>query len=260
MKPGFHSITPDNYHADQHSDKGASLNSGTIKTMLTKSPRHAWESHPRLNPNYVRSDERKFDLGKIAHDLLLRDGAFLEVVEADSYRTKVAKEARAAALDAGRIPASGRGGRITKEDVIAFLESGPTSESVSAGASAATAPTASGASETGAQPLEERVKMSRMRRTIATRLKEAQDTAAILTTFNEVDMSAVMALRKKHRDAFESLRSPRRRRPGDIRIRWRRPSSRCDTAARPGAIRSRPTTIPSSPARTERPRRSPRRC
>lgn len=45
--------------------------------------------------------------------------------------------------------------------------------------------------------------MSRMRRTIATRLKEAQDTAAILTTFNEADMSAVMALRKKHRDAFE---------------------------------------------------------
>lgn len=96
-------------------------------------------------------------------------------------------------LDAGRIPASGRGGRITKEDVIAFLESRPTSESASADAGA----------ETGAQPLEERVKMSRMRRTIATRLKEAQDTAAILTTFNEVDMSAVMALRKKHRDAFE---------------------------------------------------------
>jgi 2-oxoglutarate dehydrogenase E2 component (dihydrolipoamide succinyltransferase) len=106
-------------------------------------------------------------------------------------------------LDSGRIPASGRGGRITKEDVIAFLESGPTSESASAGASAAIAPSASRASETGAQPLEERVKMSRMRRTIATRLKEAQDTAAILTTFNEADMSAVMALRKKHRDAFE---------------------------------------------------------
>jgi 2-oxoglutarate dehydrogenase E2 component (dihydrolipoamide succinyltransferase) len=106
-------------------------------------------------------------------------------------------------LDPGRIPASGRGGRITKEDVIAFLESGPTSESASAGAGAAAAPTASGASETSAQPLEERVKMSRMRRTIATRLKEAQDTAAILTTFNEADMSAVMALRKKHRDAFE---------------------------------------------------------
>jgi 2-oxoglutarate dehydrogenase E2 component (dihydrolipoamide succinyltransferase) len=103
-------------------------------------------------------------------------------------------------LDAGRIPASGRGGRITKEDVIAFLESGPTSESAAAVASVATT---GGASETGAQPLEERVKMSRMRRTIATRLKEAQDTAAILTTFNEVDMSAVMALRKKHRDAFE---------------------------------------------------------
>jgi 2-oxoglutarate dehydrogenase E2 component (dihydrolipoamide succinyltransferase) len=99
-------------------------------------------------------------------------------------------------LDPAVIPGSGRDGRITKEDVIVFLESGVRE---------------SGALETGAPPAlsaraelrEERVKMSRMRRTIATRLKEAQNTAAILTTFNEADMSAVMGLRKKHREAFE---------------------------------------------------------
>src|SRR5690625_7138215 len=50
---------------------------------------------------------------------------------------------------------------------------------------------------------EERVRMSRLRQTIARRLKEAQNTAAMLTTFNEADMSAVMALRAKHREAFE---------------------------------------------------------
>ncbi len=98
-------------------------------------------------------------------------------------------------LDPARIPASGRDGRLTKEDVLAFLESppavAPASEVASVPASAA------------AGPREERVKMSRMRRTIATRLKEAQNTAAILTTFNEADMSAVMDLRRRYRDPFE---------------------------------------------------------
>ena len=104
-------------------------------------------------------------------------------------------------LDPARIPASGRGGRITKEDVLDYLESRapePAARSVAELESPSTS--AARADE----PREERVKMSRMRRTIATRLKEAQDTAAILTTFNEVDMGAVMALRKKHREAFEA--------------------------------------------------------
>jgi 2-oxoglutarate dehydrogenase E2 component (dihydrolipoamide succinyltransferase) len=101
-------------------------------------------------------------------------------------------------LDPARIPASGRDGRITKEDVIDYLESGA-AEPVAQLESSAVASRAE-----ASEPREERVKMSRMRRTIATRLKEAQDTAAILTTFNEVDMGAVMALRKKHRDAFEA--------------------------------------------------------
>lgn len=100
-------------------------------------------------------------------------------------------------LDAALIPGTGPGGRVTKGDVVAFLERPPSSSP--APAPAARQPTPLASEERG----EERVKMSRMRRTIATRLKEAQETAAILTTFNEVDMSSVMALRKKHRDAFE---------------------------------------------------------
>ena len=88
---------------------------------------------------------------------------------------------------------SGKDGRITKGDVLAFLER----------PAAAPAPTPAAKPPRAAAEGEERVKMTRLRRTIAARLKEAQNTAAMLTTFNEVDMTAVMALRKEYRDAFE---------------------------------------------------------
>jgi 2-oxoglutarate dehydrogenase E2 component (dihydrolipoamide succinyltransferase) len=90
-------------------------------------------------------------------------------------------------------PGSGKDGRITKGDVLAFLNR-------PAPAPAAPAAPAQARAE---DPREQRVKMTRLRRTIAARLKEAQNTAAMLTTFNEVDMSAVMALRAEYRDAFE---------------------------------------------------------
>ncbi len=88
---------------------------------------------------------------------------------------------------------SGKDGRITKGDVIDFLAK------PAAAPAAAASPKAPRALEEG----EERVKMTRLRRTIAARLKEAQNTAAMLTTFNEVDMSAAMAMRSDYRDAFE---------------------------------------------------------
>lgn len=95
----------------------------------------------------------------------------------------------AAAIGAG----AGKDGRITKGDVINFLDRPAIAPAVTAPAKPARAP------EEG----EERVKMTRLRRTIAIRLKEAQNTAAMLTTFNEVDMSAAMALRTQYKDAFE---------------------------------------------------------
>ena len=94
-------------------------------------------------------------------------------------------------LDPATIPATGRDGRLTKGDVIEQL-SRPAVIPVSIPAAA---PAPSGG--------EERVKMSRLRLTIARRLKEAQNTAAMLTTFNEVDMSAVMALRNEFKEMFE---------------------------------------------------------
>ena len=87
---------------------------------------------------------------------------------------------------------SGKDGRITKGDVLDFLNRP---------APVAPVPVAKALRQD--EPREQRVKMTRLRRTIALRLKEAQNNAAMLTTFNEVDMSAIMALRTEYRDAFE---------------------------------------------------------
>jgi 2-oxoglutarate dehydrogenase E2 component (dihydrolipoamide succinyltransferase) len=102
--------------------------------------------------------------------------------------------ARKMMAESGVTPASGSGkdGRITKGDVLAALQSKPAAPP----AQAPRAPRALG-------EREERVKMTRLRKRIAERLKEAQNTAAMLTTFNECDMSAVMALRKQYNEAFE---------------------------------------------------------
>ncbi|WP_339914288.1 2-oxoglutarate dehydrogenase complex dihydrolipoyllysine-residue succinyltransferase [uncultured Brevundimonas sp.] len=99
-------------------------------------------------------------------------------------------------LDPGAIAGSGKDGRILKGDA---LQAAAAPAPAPAAAPAAPAPAAP--RETG--PREDRVKMTRLRQTIARRLKESQNSAAQLTTFNEVDMSAVMALRSQYKDAFE---------------------------------------------------------
>ena len=102
-------------------------------------------------------------------------------------------------LDIASIAASGKDGRLTKGDVLAAIEAG--TARVRGAAATAPAPSASRAGD--AVRREERVRMTRLRQTIARRLKEAQNTAAMLTTFNDVDMSAVMAARVKYKDLFE---------------------------------------------------------
>ena len=102
---------------------------------------------------------------------------------------RIAAEANVAPAS---IPGSGRDGRATKADALAYVNQ----PKVPAMPDTEVRPPR----ETG--PREERVRMTRLRQTIARRLKEAQDTAAMLTTFNDVDMSAIMDLRKRHQDAF----------------------------------------------------------
>ena len=98
-------------------------------------------------------------------------------------------------VDPSTIKGTGKDGRLTKEDVIAAAKAKQDGGSAPAAASGVAA---AGAGERR----EERVKMTRMRQTIAKRLKGAQDNAALLTTFNDVDMSAVMEARSKYKDLF----------------------------------------------------------
>ena len=104
-------------------------------------------------------------------------------------------------VDPSAIKGSGKDGRITKDDVLAAATAKTTSAPAPAPAPAASA-AATPLAPAGSRR-EERVKISRMRQTIATRLKEAQNTAALLTTFNDVDMTAVIDARARYKDLFE---------------------------------------------------------
>jgi len=111
----------------------------------------------------------------------------------------VARLAAESGVDPASVPASGKDGRVTKGDMLAAIATGG-----AAAPAAAPAPVqlrAPSAPDDASR--EERVKMTKLRQTIARRLKEAQSTAAMLTTFNEVDMTNVMALRAQYKDAFE---------------------------------------------------------
>jgi 2-oxoglutarate dehydrogenase E2 component (dihydrolipoamide succinyltransferase) len=104
-------------------------------------------------------------------------------------------------IDASTVPGSGKDGRVTKGDMLAAIEkaaSAPTPVNQPAAAVQVRSP-----SPADDAAREERVKMTRLRQTIARRLKDVQNTAAMLTTFNEVDMTNVMALRAHYKEAFE---------------------------------------------------------
>ncbi|HEU4988012.1 MAG TPA: 2-oxoglutarate dehydrogenase complex dihydrolipoyllysine-residue succinyltransferase [Rhizobiaceae bacterium] len=106
-------------------------------------------------------------------------------------------------LSASEITGSGKDGQILKGDVLAAIESGAARGRAAPSEPAETPKLARAPSPADDGAREERVKMTRLRQTIARRLKDAQNTAAMLTTFNEVDMTAVMDLRKKYKDLFE---------------------------------------------------------
>jgi len=113
---------------------------------------------------------------------------------------KVAPAARKLAnekdIDLSKVQGSGKGGLITKEDVQKAVSGGATKPAPSA-------PAAPQVQVAAGEKIEKRVPMSRMRQTIAKRLVQAQQTAAMLTTYNEVDMKPIMDLRKKYKEQFE---------------------------------------------------------
>jgi 2-oxoglutarate dehydrogenase E2 component (dihydrolipoamide succinyltransferase) len=117
-------------------------------------------------------------------------------------------------IDSRAVPATGKDGRLTKGDVLDYLEqqravpAAPVPEAAPAPAApplpaAPPAPAARPEAPRPAAPREERVRMTRLRKRVAERLKQAQNTAAMLTTFNEVDMTTVNALRNRYKDGFE---------------------------------------------------------
>ena len=102
-------------------------------------------------------------------------------------------------LDLGSIEGTGRGGRLTKSDVVSYMENLDTD----AGSQVDTQAEPIEQKSKSTNRTEERVRLSRLRKRIAERLKEAQNTAAILTTFNEVDMTAVLDARSRYKEQFE---------------------------------------------------------
>ncbi|TPI59119.1 2-oxoglutarate dehydrogenase complex dihydrolipoyllysine-residue succinyltransferase [Mesorhizobium sp. B3-1-3] len=106
-------------------------------------------------------------------------------------------------LSVDQLSGSGKRGQVLKGDVLDAIAKGAPSQPAETPKAAPAPVVARAPSSTEDAPREERVRMTKLRQTIARRLKEAQSTAAMLTTFNEVDMSAVMALRSKYKDVFE---------------------------------------------------------
>ena len=104
MSPILGDLPADLYHADIVDNRRPSLTASIAKLLCLASPRHAWTAHPRLNPDFERDTDPKYDLGTAAHAWLLEGRQAVHVVHAADWRTNAAKDARDEARLAGRIP------------------------------------------------------------------------------------------------------------------------------------------------------------
>ncbi len=142
-------------------EEGAVTQTAPVSAAVSESPS---ETAPKTNPKAGETDAAGVTVAKNIAD-----------------NSKLSPSARRAAeeenVDSSKVAGSGRGGRITKGDILSYARSGGSRQ-------------------------EERVKMTRLRSKIAQRMKEAQNTAALLTSFNEVDLKAVMDLRSKYKEEF----------------------------------------------------------
>src|SRR3990167_5792937 len=102
--PEYASLPMSEYVHDNVGAPAPTINSGLAHRILTRSPRHAWWGHPGLNPEWKQRISTEFDIGAAAHDLIIDDRTDrLAVINADSWRTKEAKEQREAARAEGKL-------------------------------------------------------------------------------------------------------------------------------------------------------------
>lgn len=102
LDAGIHDITADAYHADPCDEP--SLSASVAHLLCARSPRHAWAAHPRLNPDFVRTESTTYDIGTVAHAALLLGEASCYVVDAPNWKTNDAKEQRDRAREIGLTP------------------------------------------------------------------------------------------------------------------------------------------------------------
>ncbi len=165
---------------------------GSINPQGKPKPRQP-DTEPAAKPAKREADERPREADERPRETILSPAARQMVADAD--------------VDVRQLHGSGREGRITKEDVLTYLEqqkpSAPAAKPPAAEKPKTPEPPPPAPTPVTTGQRETRERMSSIRQRIAARLVEAQQTAAILTTFNEIDMSAVMALRAKYKEAFQ---------------------------------------------------------
>lgn len=182
--------------ADIVVNPGDTVAVGALLGVITKGEGKPGEAAASPAPTPTPASPPKVELEQIAREPHILE----EVTDDDMPPSPAARKLLAeSGLERGNVKGSGRRGQVLKGDVTAqAAEALLTRERKPKPAAPRRAPVAP-----DDEAREERVRMTRLRQTIAKRLKEAQDTAAMLTTFNEVDMSAVIEMRKNYKEAFE---------------------------------------------------------
>ena len=176
-------------------EEGATVEASAKLAVLTTGAAASGGAKPEADATGGEPDEPRADYGR-SDEAQAPDGGGRGSGRQDTEDAPSAKALmEEKGLERGQVEGTGRDGRVMKADVLRALEAPREAPA------AKEAPRAPVAAEDEGR--EERVKMTRLRQTIARRLKDAQNTAAMLTTYNEVDMSAVMALRSEYKDLFE---------------------------------------------------------